>query len=242
LREQIHITGTVQKNRRGLPNEFKKKLKMKPQEIISYERNEKVMVLAWQDKRQVLMLSTYHGNKAVTVQRKVKNTVIDIQKPTVIIDYTAQMGAVDHANQMAASYNFARKSLKWWRKMFFWSLELAVINSYILFNITQERTQMPKASHLDYRRALITQLVGTVRHTAKRRGRPSTSDRAERLDAKTHFLGLAEKQRDCAVCSNRKVKGGRHLSLYFCKTCTAKPALHPVDCFEAYHSREDYKQ
>ena len=34
------------------------------------------------------------------------------------------------ADQLCTSYNFARKSVKWWRKLFFWLLEICIVNSY----------------------------------------------------------------------------------------------------------------
>jgi len=49
------------------------------------------------------------------------------------------------------------------------------------------------------------------------------------------------KLRDCAVCSNCKVHGGRQQTVYFCKTCTCQPGLHPSKCFERYHTMKDYK-
>jgi hypothetical protein len=46
------------------------------------------------------------------------------------------MGGVDISDQYISSYNFIRKSKKWWRKMFFWLLEVAVVNSFILYNFS----------------------------------------------------------------------------------------------------------
>ena len=77
-----------------------------------------------------------------TVQRKSRGgQTVDIQKPTVIIDYTARMGGVDRADQLCTSYNFARKTLKWWRKLFYWLFEVSIVNSYILFNIARLSTR-----------------------------------------------------------------------------------------------------
>jgi hypothetical protein len=75
------------------------------------------------------------------------------------------------------------KSKKWWRKMFFWLLELAVVNSFILYNLSAVETQKPKLSHKKYRLELMKALVGDVRNReGKKRGRPSTSDQEERLN------------------------------------------------------------
>ena len=191
------------------------------------------------------MLSTWHNNSIQQLKRKAKNNVEQqIEKPTVICDYNRHMGGVDVSDQYVSSYSFIRKSKKWWRKMFFWLLEVAVVNSFILYNLNIERNQKSKLSHKKYRLQLIKSLVGDVRNRERRkRGRPSISDEEERLNGKPHFIYANEKSnsKDCAVCSNRKVKGGRRETVYYCKTCTRKPGLHPGECFEKYHTLKTYK-
>jgi len=60
LKKKIRLTGTVQKNLKGLPDEVKKKMKMKQQDVVAYyTTNSELLTLVRQDKRQVLMLSSY---------------------------------------------------------------------------------------------------------------------------------------------------------------------------------------
>ena len=90
----------------------------------------------------------------------------------------------------------------------------------------------------------MEQLVGDFRDgTSSKPGRPSVSDKEERLNGKLHILRHCEdvKSKDCSVCSNRKIKGGRRQTNYFCDTCNRKPGLHVGDCFERYHTMENYK-
>ena len=53
-------------------------------------------------------------------------------KPVVIDNYNQHMLGVDKLDQFARYYSFLHKSVKWWRKIF-WMLEIAVINSYIIY-------------------------------------------------------------------------------------------------------------
>lgn len=55
-------------------------------------------------------------------------------KPNSIIDYNINKTGVDHGDQMVSYYPFQRKSLKWWKKMFFHLFMVTVVNSYILKN------------------------------------------------------------------------------------------------------------
>ncbi|MGH0145822.1 UNVERIFIED_CONTAM: hypothetical protein FKN15_026715 [Acipenser sinensis] len=101
-------------NRRGLPVPVKQGLKLK------MSKDNKVMVLDWKDKRLVLMLSTFHGSDCEKIQHTIKKGATEeLDKPSVICDYTSKMGAVDRADHYCASYAFTRNSLKWWKKMFF---------------------------------------------------------------------------------------------------------------------------
>jgi hypothetical protein len=73
------------------------------------------------------------------------------------------------------------------------------------------------------------------------RGRPSSNDGAERLDGKEHFIYANSNSKDCAVCLNSKVKGGRRETVYYCATRSSKPGLNTGDCFELYHTKVNFK-
>ena len=121
-------------------------MKIKKHEVAAYRKHDKMLALAWKDKRNVVMISTWH-NSMQNMRRKVKNNVEQFRKPVVICDYNKHMGWVDVSDQYISSYSFIRKSKKWWRKMFFWLLEVAVVNSFILYNLSAVANQKPKLSH-----------------------------------------------------------------------------------------------
>ncbi|MGH0129175.1 UNVERIFIED_CONTAM: hypothetical protein FKN15_037615 [Acipenser sinensis] len=150
-------------------------------------KDNNVVVLGWKDKRLVLMLSTFHGSDCEKVQRTIKRGEIqELDKPSVICDYTSKMGAVDRADHYCASYAFTRKSLKWWRKMCFWLLEGAIVNTAILFNLMKVESGQLPIHHKTFRKDL---LVGNVCNPGSRkRGRPTSTDREERPNEKPHFI------------------------------------------------------
>ena len=57
-------------------------------------------------------------------------------KPSIVDEYNMSMNGVDKADQYTVYYAFVRKSRKWWRKLFFWLLEVTLVNSYILYKIS----------------------------------------------------------------------------------------------------------
>lgn len=97
LKLNIHLTGTIQTNRVGLPDAIKKKA---TQDVEKYSvtalRKDNTLVLAWRDKRIVTMLSTYCDNKSEPVERFVKSSEPEVvMKPSVICMYNKFMGGVD---------------------------------------------------------------------------------------------------------------------------------------------------
>ena len=161
LQLRVHLTGTVQRNRKGLSKEAKKKRKLKKHEVVGYTQRSKLMFLVWQDKRPFLMLTTYHDANVQTVSRTSRCGTVTFEKQICIIDYTSKRKAVDRRDHLCTSYNFTKKTLKWWRKMFFWLLEVAIVNCYVLCNAVRVKNGSKK--HLLYRKLLINELVGTAR-------------------------------------------------------------------------------
>lgn len=244
LKLNCYLTGTINTNRKYIPAMIKKPALTKNNIVAAY-RSGAILLLAWRDKRIVTMLSSYNtSGTTITERRKKQAGTVNIVKPNVVINYNTNMGGVDKADQLASSYCFMRKSCKWWRKLFFWGLEICAINSYILYKVSARRESRKPMPHFMFVRKLVAQLVGNFRGGADSKpGRPSTSDKDERLNGKLHILRHCEnvKSKDCTVCSNRKIKGGRHQTNYFCDTCTRKPGLHVGECFEKYHTKENYK-
>ena len=120
------------------------------------------------------------------------------EKPSVIADYNEFMLGVDKLDQLMSYYSFLHKSVKWWRKIFFWLLEVVVINAYIIYKqLARLRGERPM-SHLEFRRKLILSLSEPICSSAPHSTRTRTS-RTERLQPVPHFLQKERKRRDCGV-------------------------------------------
>lgn len=246
---KVHLTGTIMTHRKGLPEEVRpqrktknqkksvSKIKLQKGEIKSYIKDDKFSLLLWKDKNLVVMLSTLYGNATQAVSRIKKNGVREvIKKPTVICKYNKSMGGVDLADQYIAAYSFSRKTVKWWRKVFFWLVETSIVNSFILFKLN---TDQKKLRQIKFRKMLVKELIGNVRNNNKR-GRPSDVDENERLNGKLHLPYALEgrKTKDCVVCSDRRPGQERKRSKFFCKSCVKQPGLHMGECFEKYHTEK----
>ncbi len=97
---------------------------------VECRQNRTQLVVKWHDKRDVLMLTTVHSSMMsatgkvdhVTGERKVK--------PHCVLEYNKKMGAVDRADMVKGFLECARKTRKWYKKIFFYLLDTAVLNSH----------------------------------------------------------------------------------------------------------------
>lgn len=146
----IGACGTVKANRKGMPF-FKNKLKRGDCKVAVTTRS-KILACKWMDKRDVHMLSTVYKHKMVTIHKKNKTTT---KKPDCVHDYNNNMGLVDKTDMMMSFNGTVRKTVKWYKKFFFHLLDIAVLNSGILYSkIIKTKLKLP-----DFRLQLISQLI-----------------------------------------------------------------------------------
>ena len=237
--------GTVRKNRRGLPKEMSAKLKKG--EVVSKQVDGSMMALKWMDKRPVMMLSTIHDDSFVTKKRRSRAAPggeEDILKPLVVEEYNKNMGGVDTGDQLLSYYGFSHRTLKWWRRLFFHLIDLAIVNAYILYLLSPCSGR--RLTHAQFRIELAKQLLmETVEEsTAEQQRGPHSNPNppSSRLTGR-HFPGKVsptasgrQSRPDCVVCSRKKGRG-RVSTTYKCKQCHLPMCVVP--CFELYHTKNN---
>ena len=63
----------------------------------------------------------------------------DVQQPEVFHLYNQYMNAVDRSYQILATHNVQRKCMRWCKTLFFHLIDMAVVNSFILFREQQRK-------------------------------------------------------------------------------------------------------
>ena len=53
------------------------------------------------------------------------------------------MGSVDFAHQIAGLYNLGRKSLKWWKKVFYRCFMFSIVNPWVVYEQLQRHPNKP---------------------------------------------------------------------------------------------------
>lgn len=237
--KKVNACGTIRRNRKGIP--IDNKLKTGEMEVLY---SDKYTYVHWVDRRDVRMLSSIHNDVVMLNTEKTdRKTGVPQKKPSCILDYNNNMGAVDQGDMQLSSLRTGRKSLKWYKKLFQHILDLSVRNAMILHQIQTGK----KLSLEVFRLAVIRQLIGKF-HVAKTKpkgGRPSSEEMPLRLSER-HFPTIVpptDKKKNaarvCRVCSNKKQgPKKRKESRYMCKSCDV--GLCIVPCFEKYHTEQNY--
>lgn len=152
------------------------------------------------------------------------------------------MGGVDRQDQLLACFPVMRKFLKGYRKIIFYMIDIGMFNSYVLFS---KMSKSKKVKYVNFRLNIAEQLLNNLKlPNYNVRGRPAQGETPLRLQAKywshfpRHIPATAKKKhptRQCKVCSKHQ---RRSETTWECKKCLV--ALHVPDCFESYHTLQDY--
>lgn len=135
VEETTHVCGTLRMNRKGVPKNLQKKDNGRPLEKgdIKFFTNSNCLVGSWRDKKFVNIITTMHENFGLIDSGKTKRDGTVIMKPRPIIDYNKYMGGVDRVDQVLHYYTCVRKTMKWYRKLFFHLLDVSTVLS-VTFN------------------------------------------------------------------------------------------------------------
>ncbi|XP_052771220.1 piggyBac transposable element-derived protein 4-like [Mya arenaria] len=245
-----YACGTLRVNRIGTPKAIQLKRKLNEGECI-YRTGNNMLAMKFKDKRDVHMLSTIHNPMMSVLWKKKHGTDINVRKPSAIVDYCKHMGGVDLLDQFGQYNTVARKTKKWWRKLFFHIMNICIVNAYRLYE--KYSTNFPKKDHEGFRKSVVEALIeegGGPRGQSVRRGRPSLGEKPARLTGR-HFpdsipakpgAKRAKPCRDCVACNDKPGNREGHKrkqTAFWCPDCQV--ALCNPYCFRIYHTHQDYK-
>ena len=202
---EILACGTASENRRGFPQSMKNGkqwAKGKERGSMRWEREGSCLALQWLDNRPVTMLSTIDSaNSFELVDRKEKVNNkwcnIKVRQPQAIHSYNQFMNGADRSDQMLAQNSTLRKCMRWWKTLFFHMIDIAVVNSFILFQL--HRAEHPEVEELkrpsrysasDFREELVRQLGGLEEYGLPPVWKPSAQEKPKDSSFQTRVLAM----------------------------------------------------
>ena len=252
LENGILSCGTVRVNRRGLPED----IKPAPRDgfrrgDILFRKCGSLTAVRWKDKRDVTAISTLHGNDVTIIPAR-RDEQKSVRKPKMIVDYNSHMGGVDLLDQLLCYYTVGRRTLKWWKRVFWRLVELCITNALVLYKENSGRSIEQKT----FREELIMQLTEPQRNRRIHRcvpvnnvlqeNRMRTSLRGQVRVATARTTGIHHHtttkdggiRRTCRVCGYQRKADGKKSQKKtnnFCITC--KAYLHRSNCWNLWHSK-----
>lgn len=140
LLDECHITtvGTIKKNKRELPIDFKN-LRYKERQVGSslFLYHKDITAVSYKSKanKLVTLISTMHQGATINENSG---------KPEIIMTYNATKGSVDTFDQLCQSANCGRKTKRWPLCFFYNMLNIAVINAFVIYVHNYYRTKNDK--------------------------------------------------------------------------------------------------
>jgi hypothetical protein len=71
------------------------------------------------------------------------------------VDYNAKMGVVDKVDMILSEIHSVRKIMKWYKKLFFYLLDLSIYNTYILYQNATGKKQKFNEFHLSLLKKIL---------------------------------------------------------------------------------------
>lgn len=246
--------GTVAENRKGFPANMKNgKIWGRKAErgSMRWDKDGCCVAQQWKDNKVVTMLTSVdkaHEFGTVSRNVKVNNSWVkmDVKQPKSINSYNRFMNGVDRSDQLLAKNNTLRKCMRWWKTLFFHLIDIAVVNSFILFQLyrtehsdVDELHRPSQYSVLEFREELIRQLAGLDDYGAPPVFQPPKKQ-VELSEFETvHLPRFSESKRNCKVCYAADKSVLKVVT--YCSAPQCNVFLHCTkdkDCFAIWHTAE----
>lgn len=120
------------------------------------------------------MSTAYPGHAINTVSRKkvARKTgaveTFQILRPIIIEQYNSYMGGVDKSDQLISYHNVLRKTLRYWKTLFYHTIDIAAVNAFILYNLIAAASGVRVVTENEFRDHLVLKLLPNM---VKLRGR-----------------------------------------------------------------------
>lgn len=129
LQKNLTLVGTIRANKKELPREFlKNRRREENSSIFGFQNDITIVSYVPKKSRAVNLLSTQHHTNSISERED--------RKPDIILMYNSTKGAVDTVDQSVHTYSCARQTRRWPNKILFNILDVACLNSFLLWKVS----------------------------------------------------------------------------------------------------------
>ena len=227
----IQMTGTLRRDRKDIPKFFLQG-KLDRGESFFIRNKQDILLQRWQDKREIIMISTRHNGEFVEKKKKFGGSML---KPKCIDEYNTFMGGVDKADQMTSYYSSPRKTIRWNLKLFFHLIDLCLWNACFLYNLPKPEKQ--KITYLQFRDTVVTAFL---KKSDPQGTTPMRTSREFIFGSQPHYPLKMNSRLRCRYCSLKKI---RSQTFFTCDVCSKKTKIGLCidQCFKKFHIEKMYQ-
>lgn len=210
---KLTMIGTIRKNKKEIPKEFLD-VKSRNANTSMFCFDQKNTLLSYMPKKNklVLLLSTMH--EKVEIQE-------ETGKPIIIHNYNETKSGVDTFDQMCSNMSSSRKTRRWPLCVFYGMINMASINSYVIYTFNTLKKGEKPISRYQY---MIDLSLRLAKPWMQHRYNTKTLRRYLRQDI-AEILGISEenvvntpqdkKRKTCYYCPSKK----RRMTTNYCMEC-----------------------
>lgn len=242
----IFACGTYRTNRTGFPPELSNadgQVKQMKRGDTLFRHKSDTTAVVWMDRKPVHVVSNFHPPTMTVVRRKNRDgTISTVSCPDIIDSYNRHMGGVDFTDQLKVYYGYNRKSKRWWLRLFFHFIDIAVVNAYILYLHCYRESFHPPLKYipkkqLAFRCELVDDLVN--HYTCRKLKGPVTTPVVSLTPAGHKIVDMRSvgvRPGRCEFCTVGPYKTKKRKETQFgCPKCQKR--LCPAECWAKYHNK-----
>lgn len=247
----INVCGTVLSARLCLPDSVREDINtLNHLEYKHFKAENQRFAVLRDGSKFVYLLSSFHGNFAVESMRTLRKrerkkdptaAMLGVTKrkvviPQMIVDYNKYMGGVDRLDQCISTYCYAPRTLKWQMRVFYYFLDIAMFNSYVIYKKKQQEAKRKSfLTHKEFRIEVIRSLIGINKLTSAKRIKLLMKAEAGELSKEFGCtLVSIEKPRECQICSGARNEYNKKIRTQFmCKTCQMPVCIR--GCYDKHY-------
>ncbi|XP_038583668.1 piggyBac transposable element-derived protein 4-like [Micropterus salmoides] len=242
-RQNIGVCGKIRKNQVGFPKTTKNDLPKKAERgDMRWIRQNKLLFVKWMDAREVTMCSTVHeAFSGQTVKRRVRKAGVwqtkDVPVPDAVLKYNQSMGGVDLSDALTGYYTVHHKTLKWYKTFFYYFMDIAVVNSFLLHKELYKRKNHPNMKRLFNQKLFRETLASEMLKFAKASEPPPTPPATSCMPA-YHGDDGTQARRYCKRCHEAGIK--KMKTPVYCTACLVSLCFTSKrNCFMEWHKKSD---
>ncbi|XP_058470744.1 piggyBac transposable element-derived protein 4-like [Solea solea] len=160
LNRKMTLVGAIRKSKPEIPPQLLlTKTRQTHSSLFAFTRTHTAVSYIPKLRKNVLLLSTKHHERAVSNTEKMK--------PLIIMDYDRCKGCVDNLDKVIATYSCRKRTHRWPLVLFYHLLDISVYNAYVLWTAVDPTWNKAKTYR---RRTFIEELGKTLvaPHMARR--------------------------------------------------------------------------